>query len=611
MFRPEPPYSPADTTFEEYLVETTTRLLESIGKAHTREEKFRVLDKLIQNNLFLLRRLRDPGFYRYLGKEMLDDPKFEALATQYVAHEVLVHVGNPREFFNPFLTLDRWEVTRRAKIPPTLPPKAIGPINWRLNPAISAYYWDRLAKAKAAGNVIEAQAISILIRECETGRFKLGEIVAGILEDPYAGEPVNREAAKSRENFVLRQNVPLWELYQQTSPPDGYMLFQGPEYEQHYCWVQRKITELVGLSPEEAITLNKFTKDIVSILSLKWFDLKSPEEKWRLLAGEYEYEWSKGDFLEFASVLNSQELDGERLKTTFASAFSGLGSAGVLGGGGRAGDGVRYVVRLVVEELARNGYWGSAAAGYEYLVEQADGDDRKLAHYSNIAYARLMMGQFEEALKYYRLARGCLGRGDDYTRCIILKNEVLCHQHLGHAGEAGEILGQLEGLAGKLELGERASFLWNLANLYRSLRRYRDEYETLHEAERTLVDLEGMEALEGQVRKRLSEVDAKAPLGCEFGSPSFQRHETELRVGELVQRFDCYKRCFQFSRAARILREALELSVELPRLHLQILNFLVEFTLLLGDMAEFLGLEPLLERARERSPAMGLLHLAA
>lgn len=72
----------SEVIFEEFLIEYYTNILREINRRRNRKFKVEIIEKLLQKNLFLLRRLKDPGFQRFLSKEILKDIEFFKIATQ-------------------------------------------------------------------------------------------------------------------------------------------------------------------------------------------------------------------------------------------------------------------------------------------------------------------------------------------------------------------------------------------------------------------------------------------------------------------------------------------------------------------------------------------------
>jgi hypothetical protein len=102
-----------ETVWEDYNIEYFTRLLKNLNSDPSRKHKEQVYEKLVQNNLFLIRRLRDPGFYQFIGRIFFDDREFQRYAIQYIRHEIATCIIRGDLFFDPFVKMPEWDELRR------------------------------------------------------------------------------------------------------------------------------------------------------------------------------------------------------------------------------------------------------------------------------------------------------------------------------------------------------------------------------------------------------------------------------------------------------------------------------------------------------------------
>jgi len=476
-------FSFPEVVFEEFLIEYYTNILREIKKRGNRKFKVEIIEKLLQKNLFLLRRLKDPGFQRFLSKEILKDIGFFKIATQYIKRIISTKLMNSNFFFDPFSKREDWFPFYNPKFTPIFPTteelSRIKPFNEK----VEDYLEHQLNLANIDGDLEKIKAIEVLMKDFDKKSYSMREL----LIDPFSSDPMTLNFILKYETILKNQKLKLNELY--NKPPrsifySDFFLYQSPENEELIIEIVKIISNFLEVPKEQVIVLNKLIKDLIVIIQFKWFDLKTAEDKWKILDAEYHYMLSIDDYQHLYTIFEvnyKKEFDENLLKQFFEQMYDIKQI--------KREEPAEYFVKEyetlhsfvskqypiiynIIMACYRNGYYQNCINGYNFLLSLKLNPELRAFFYNNIGFIHLEQWDYQEALHCFKKAFNSIPDDFPHIKTVIQKNLGECHYHLGELSKCIEIFNEIEKFALSLDDIPKYRILYNLGCSYENLEKF-------------------------------------------------------------------------------------------------------------------------------------------
>ncbi len=462
--------------------------MKKIKDRKDRKFKEQVVEKLLQKNLFLLRRLKDPSFQRFLSKEVLSDAKFLKIANQYIKNVVANKLMDSNFFFNPFSKREEWSPFNKPKYTPTIP--SISDLSSRAQPFnknVIKYLENELHLAKVDGNIEKIKAIEILMSEYINLKYGLRDL----LIDPFSSEPITRNFILKYETNLKFQKIKYFELYH--SHPGSilysdYFLFIGPETEELNFQIIEMISKILDVPKEQIAVFNKFIKDIAVIIQYKWFDLKDSEEKWKILDYEYPYILNVEDFQKiFNSVelLMNQKLDSNKLLKYLKETYDLSKIETDIPAEYRIDEYKKLhaivskqfpIIYEIIISCMQKGYFTNSINGMEFLLSLNLTPSTKAFLHNNIGFIYLELENYEKATLYFENALKEISLEYPHMKSVIKKNLGECYFKLGRKEVSDNIFSEIEKFANGIDDNYKYHLYYNLGCSYENIGNYNKAY---------------------------------------------------------------------------------------------------------------------------------------
>lgn len=556
----------SEVIFEEFLIEYYTNILREIKRRRNRKFKVEIIEKLLQKNLFLLRRLKDPGFQRFLSKEILKDIEFFKIATQYIKRIISTKLMNSNFFFDPFSKKEDWFPFYKPEFTPIFPTiEELSRIK-SFSEKVKEYLEHQLNLAKIDGDLEKIKAIEVLMKDYDKMSYSMREL----LIDPFSSDPITMNFILKYETILKNQKLKLNELY--NKPPrnifySDFFLYQSPENEELIIEIVNIISNFLEVPKEQVIVLNKMIKDLIVIIQFKWFDLKTAEDKWKILDAEYYYILSIDDYQHLYNIFEvnyKKEIDKNLLKQFFEQMYDIKQI--------KKEEPVEYFVKEyesihsivskkypiiynVIMACYRNGYYQNCINGYNFLLSLKLKPELNAFFYNNIGFIHLEQWNYQEALNYFKNAFNSIPDDFPHIKTVIQKNLGECHYNLGELSKCIEIFNEIEKFALSLDDIPKYRSLYNLGCSYENVGKFNQACELFLKI--TSSDLKNKEIMDQAYEKfefyeRFRRDDYS--LDLEQIKDSFSsKFLRKIRIFFLKQ-----KNQFQFRFAERIMKSGLD-----------------------------------------------------
>jgi len=581
----------SELVFERFLIQYFVNILEETKKNDTREFKLKIVEKLLLFNLFLLRRLKDLGFYRYVCKQILNDDKYLLSALQFVKREIALGLMNSDFFYDPFSKLENWEVINSPGFPPILPIEPDFSRFRELDDLTESFLKKQLFKAKIEGDLEKIKVLEVMTKEQKTGFYSLNEL----LIDPFSEKPLTLNFMKKYERRLLTQNIILDELYhsKQKSPLiSDYFLRINPENEKLILKISKIISEMIPSSQATFINTTKFINDLISIIHIKWFDLIESNRKWEILRKEYPFILHKEYFRELNKILNREkeeikigdfreEIDREYSKTiekfknrrilesTQQSSLTKKAIDQINSNG--------TIFQTIIQHLYIRGYFKNAIKGFKFLLDDKISPELRYLYLNNIGDSYYRLGKYEKAIKFLKDSLNVEIIDDyPYQKAITYKNIGNCYYYLEEKELSNEFMSHAEDLQEQLSDKELVKLHYNLACAYEKQRKF-------DKAEIFLLRSSSSDLTKGQLFNKIYQKfqmyeenrDLEGHLiKLQLEKRCLQQEIENIRYNYLLKKHD-----FQFIQAAESLERAIK--------HATLFEDKNQMNLIIEELAEF------------------------
>lgn len=422
------------------------------------EQQKSIMTHLNLHNLFLLRRLRDPGFYQFICAEVFNDKdtlrKLRSYIRKVVDREIL-----PKEEDIFKLSSDD-----DGEKKPLIEEELDHPIG---NPFVSIienlknltmihanslkYFQKRYERAVEENDEIAIMAIHSLIVEHRTGIF-VGNLLSEPLS-PYEGSMyVDRwDFHRQRQMIESLRYSDIWERIENPLFENPAMIIPNELHDYIIEEVLHELTDVIeGDRETQMMLFSKFINNAGSIASVLWFFNKSEREKLDILNRSYEF-------------TPQFHLLGRK--------FTDIENAGLLS--------------MIISRLMKIGHHEVAITLLSSSIFRTKDAFALYSLYDNLASMKRELGNFGEARENYEKCLANLKRSkprDRYRESVELKNiGEMCLQ-LGKEKEAKAYFSRIDHHFRYLDDTEKFGVLWNLANAHRRIGDYEREYSYLNDS---------------------------------------------------------------------------------------------------------------------------------
>lgn len=430
------------------------------------KDKPRINHHLLLNNLFLIRRNRDPGFFQMVTRVVEHDESVKAKTGHYIEHLIAKHESD--DFVNLFNFRFKGDLTEPFRIDPAL--------RHGLHRDLSALY-NRDLRAKEIGvsleyfNLRHGQAL-------KSGDYDETAAIVSLIKDYSLGKDFNSELFQEDSLYQGLFTKYDWELeknrflFRYINSSDNYfhptfnleMLMRGliaydPEYIDYALSIIDP--ELVGLHLGVDGKYGEYVKylaDTLSIASDIWFNGLEEREKIRLLNQEHVF-----------------KITHESLDIIFK--MSGENPLALI---------------IIAQILDEYHFYDVVIDIFTYILQKVDSGQFEHICYDGIATMHRKLMNYQKALEYYQKdldeitnpSEMIWGAVTDsgvkdvplYAKAITMKNIGEMYIRLGNDAEAEKWLNQTLRIAEKSDDIGRCSIYWNLANAYRRAGNYKREH---------------------------------------------------------------------------------------------------------------------------------------
>lgn len=510
--------------WETFLIDHNKRVLEKTESC-SQDEKLEILQNLVLMNLFLLRRVRDPGFFWHISRSVHEEKSNLRKLRRYVRRLVEEHAFDVEELTKIHAkdTKDR-EVLLEKNInqPITNPFDHLSSIekNYVKARRNAMVYLKRRFLSTLKGNEsIEARAIHSLWQEYSMNVDVRGQLLEP--SSPYESSLDSESWQYLMKRFVI-SNIRFASVYHNKSlPVDIGLHALAPASVKLFEFVVEEILndvldESVSLKSPEILEYNKFANDAISIISVYWFNDKTEEEKLQILNENYPLS------------IGNESLD---------DIYRSVGSLDIL--------------ISMASSLYQNGHPEEARIAYFYALSKCEDAFCRFVCHENIATTYRDQDGFRNALTHYSKAleeirtSGC---ASTYQEAVELKNIGEMHSHLRQQEESKRRFHDVERRMDSLSEKERSFLLWNMACANRRTHDFEQEYDFLNRVLDLDANVIGRDVL-SHVTNRLTDMNRFLNDVGDLDNESLQRIELSQRYQGFLSRGLRSLYSFQFQQA--------------------------------------------------------------
>jgi len=525
--------------WENYLIDYNKKSLEKLEECSD-DEKLEDLKHMVFMNMFLVRRVRDPGFYCYVLERVYED--------RSVLSELKRYIENIYDSDEMLFKIHPGDVKKHEKL---FDEKINQPITFPDDPYVKTlndfdevrknslkYLLKRFENAVNANDTNEMRAIESLIHEYSS------DVYTGHLlftpSSPYEGSTYSEYRQYQMHKYALT-NIKFFDIYFDNTHQIDLVLHQltPKTIKLHKHVVENILTDVIGdvkkITESNLLEYNKFINDVISIASVVWFNKKTKEEKKEILNRYYPFSINK-------------DLSDE--------IFDTLGKVDML--------------FYLATTLFQKGYLDESKTIYFHTLSKCDDDFCKYTCYENIATTYREQGDFNNALKYYleslKLLKD-LNNESNYKVAIELKNIGETYHQLGKIKDAEAYFSKTEKIMEGLPEKEKIRVLWNLAKSFGRIHDFEKEYFYLSKIIENDGDILG-DNLNDAVLNRLGVLSQciEVHRGGKLNHESLKNIDNQERYENYFRNGVELRNSFQFEDAINLFKQAYEIDNNLNAL---------------------------------------------
>lgn len=515
------------TLFEDYEIEFGKQLSIHLRLANE-EDKQLWSHRMALKNLFLLRRIKDPGAYNQAIFEAVKDPSLIKFILDYIKS---AYFGDQRPgLFGPMAKSDQ-ENDPRSMIklfkPIFMPDDNFFKLlSNHIQLDVVDYFKERYRLAEERNDLDEMVSLRWQIAEYQTNKSHNQLLFC-------EGNGVDDDVAKRlnlRTKNYMTQHVRFLDLYETVTSQDfllKQLSFAGSSVKELLFGILKELGQLDKDPSYERLEMwSKYVNDAISVLSIRWFDSLDLEEQVNFLNRTHPLVDNK--------ILDEITTDKSNVNFLF------------------------FISKL----LSQGGYLGESEAIYRFVLRNATSDEIEHSCYSSLGAIYRDYGEFATSKEFFVKALSISERLDLYKYALELKNVGELEVHNGREGGGFDLLERSLSIGKELTAKERVGILLNLAYSYRRLGKYDEEYTILNgiisegRLEITpLFDSVKLDPFE-QVNERLSMLNSQYFMTSRFklDYEKLSSFENENRLHTLTKASNSMQSSFQFENSRNYLR---------------------------------------------------------
>lgn len=487
--------------FDTYLIDNNLKIRQNFKQCSSDNQKKDLYHHFLLNNLFLIRRCYDPGFYTYILDKVNKNEKVKETVKKYVYKLITSNSSFEQDLFGSFsLSKEEKLLDKEVKNPISYPFSSTTTVSENLydvNENSLNYFAKRLEYSIDKGQEDESLVISQLINDYKSGNFSGYQIFS---EDTLYGEQLDSFRWLYSQNQYILENIKFSSHYLRSFSVSIFNLLKitphDVTFEKELLQIIRDLSEYEEYSTIDAFKdYSKYINDAFSVASLIWFNMHTEKEKISILNNEYPYQISKKELNEYEFAIAEHQFRDDSKNNYFE-------------------------LMMLAHELYRSYFFEEAKNVWEFILEKTDKrkTESLFSLYDNLATTLREIGNYEESLKYYskslELARELSSQGNtnqknsvmreqfsiennqekifkfienyidknpnyNYKIAIELKNVGEMYYKLGKTDIAEEYFHKAEEKSFHLSPDERTSIYFNLAFANRRLSRFDEEFKYL------------------------------------------------------------------------------------------------------------------------------------
>ncbi|MFA0822728.1 MAG: tetratricopeptide repeat protein [Methanomethylovorans sp.] len=485
--------------FETYLIDNHLKVRGKFKQCTTEIEKEKLYHHFQLNNLFLIRRCSDPGFYLFVLNKVNKDEKIKVIVKNYASKLLTSSFNFEQELFGSFSgEIEESFFDKEIKNPITWPfsspidiAKNFGEVNGN-----SLYYFSkRLQHSIDKGDENEFLVISQLISDYESGYFKGYQIFS---EDNLYGEQIGSHRWLYSHSQYILENIKFSSHY---SFSHSFSIHNLVKLNPHDVRFVKSLVKILGeMTADEELSMidtlikyNKFINDAFSVASLIWFNSHSEMDKIDILNNEYPFAISENTIEEYESAICEYGFNKNEKNDYFD-------------------------LSIFAHELFQSCFFEEARIIWTYILKNTEKTSTMFSCYDNLATTLRELGKYDEALYYYnkslvlaeelsksenqnekknfdwkqltndeterqilRHVEKYIDKNCEYTSkmAVELKNIGEMYYKLGKTEISEKSFLETEEKCLGLSLSEKSSIFFNLACANRRLNRFNEEFKYL------------------------------------------------------------------------------------------------------------------------------------
>ncbi|WP_094227755.1 tetratricopeptide repeat protein [Methanolobus psychrotolerans] len=369
--------------FDTYLIDSHLKVREKFKQCTTKMEKEELYHHFQLNNLFLIRRCHDPGFYLYVLDKVNKNEKIKATVKKYTNKLVTSSLNFEQELFGSFSN----------EVEDKLIDKEIkNPITWPFSSSLdkaknfdevndnSLYYFSkRLQHAIDNGEENEFFVLSQLISDYKSGYFKGYQIFS---EDNLYGEQVGSHRWLYSQSQYMLENIKFCSHYYYSHSFNIHNLVKLNPHDVKF--VKKLVKIIKEMTDDKELSMldtlmnyNKFINDAFSVASLIWFNSHNEMDKINILNSEYPFEISDNILEEYKSALCEYRFCNNEKNDYFE-------------------------LSIFANELFQSCFFEEARIIWTSILKSTENTNTKFSCYDNLATTLRELGKFDEAIDYYK-----------------------------------------------------------------------------------------------------------------------------------------------------------------------------------------------------------------
>ena len=529
-----------DFIFEKWGIGERTQIVKESRDISDKERLEKSLD-LALNNLFMLRRIKDPAFNCYVYRKIQEDKSFWNTMKKDISGILSDLVLDPsliKEQINSG-AIHHNIITQVSSLQQQLIHKN------KITHNSLNFYQNQFSKAFDDCDYDTAQAITSLILDYSTGYH----YAYGVLKDQFGFEgSIDTEKYRYYFTKFLCLNLRYNDIYNRIS--NNFLLYCDFKLKKD---IERILYSLIDESIPDKILYTKLINNLLSISSIEWFNLQERNNKIKLLNNLY-------PFLDVNEVYCQEML----LSTKSISALI-----------------------IDLKPLDKQGFHSEVIQSIKFLEESIDRlalpvepiDRFQINDSLAVAYREL--GDNQKELEYFKTAYQYADKLDKTIRKyrkIVAKIRVaegLCKVNQVEEGDKmfSEIQEELE----RFPTEKRAMIFGNLSTAYKRIGNYKQETHSLTKA----IELFSEEDINREIyQSRLNDL-----LNKELDEELLNTLEKKRRFNELIRKGECAESHFAFKKARKYYRLGYNLVKEshLEMYKSKALDYLVNISFILQD----------------------------